>query len=96
MPVKYAGTTGYGELKKGEQAAGGGSAHAHVVGTGAGLRASIATDLGVADVPWAQRINIGFERDDGHRYIQPDADFACFGWMLKKGGIRKNWLERFL
>jgi hypothetical protein len=95
--VQYAGTDGYGQLKKEEKLQGDHSGgHGHHAGTGAGLRTSIASDLGVAGVPFAQRINVGFEYDDSHRYIQPDADFACWGWMQKKGGIRKHWQERFV
>lgn len=69
---------------------------AHHVGTAQNLRASIASDLGVASVPFALRISVGFEYDDTHRYVQPDADYACWGWMVKKGGIRKHWQERFV
>jgi hypothetical protein len=57
-------------------------------------RVRIAEDIGVAVVPFAQRVDVGFERDT-HKYIAPEADFVCFGWMMKKGGIRKNWLERY-
>jgi|EP01046_Picozoa_sp_COSAG06_P054803 hypothetical protein len=58
-------------------------------------RISIAPQLGIPSVPFAQRINVGLTLDDSHKFIQPDADFSCCGWLLKKGGIRKNWLGRF-
>ena len=57
-------------------------------------RVRVAEDIGVPAVPFAQRVDVGFERDP-HKYVAPEADFVCFGWMMKKGGIRKNWLERY-
>jgi len=57
-------------------------------------RVRVAEDIGVPTVPFAQRVDVGFERDP-QKYAPPEADFVCFGWMTKKGGIRKNWLERY-
>ena len=43
------------------------------------------------------RLNVGHKRDDSvvSKSYLPDTDFECWGWMSKKGGVRRNWLERF-
>ena len=71
-----------------DQSAEDGESHEHL------SRIRVAADLGIAGVPLAQRIDVGFKKD-ASKYATPDADFMCWGWMIKKGGIRKNWLERF-
>ena len=47
-------------------------------------------------VPVADRLNVGSERASVvHKSFPPQTDFECWGWMSKKGGVRRNWLERF-
>eukprot|EP01043_Picozoa_sp_COSAG02_P039530 COSAG02_NODE_3129_length_7312_cov_338.294191_5_plen_252_part_00 len=94
--MQYAGTDGYGQLKQAEKLQGDETGREHHSGAGEQLHTHLAEDLGVSAVPFAKRLNVGFEHDDTHRYIEPEADFACWGWMQKKGGIRKHWQERFV
>lgn len=48
-------------------------------------------------VPVGVRLNIGHERDASavRKSFPPQTDFECWGWLSKKGGVRRNWLERF-
>lgn len=54
-------------------------------------------ELGMPALPVGVRLNVGFERDESvvRKSFPPQADFECWGWMSKKGGVRRNWLERF-
>ena len=50
----------------------------------------------MSPVPVAVRLNVGNERASVvHKTFPPQTDFECWGWMSKKGGVRRNWLERF-
>ena len=60
-------------------------------------RVEPAQELGIPSVPVGVRLNIGHERDESvvRKTFPPETDFECWGWMSKKGGVRRNWLERF-
>ena len=58
--------------------------------------ANVAMELGLREVDKALRLNVGHAKDDegARKAYPPDTDFECWGWMSKKGGVRRNWLER--